>query len=142
MTTPIRAVPVSVARWISRMWWLRCAHAAVASVCLWSASVSILAPAFGSYAAVLSLIPLGLGVMIRPIRVRWRPISGWVGLVVSRSLRPGDRAWYVRSREADLVVVTARHGARLVIARSDLDHNEGLNVRRTRVLLIPGSSAS
>lgn len=124
------------------MWWLRWADAAVAWVCLWSASVSILGLAPGSHAAVLSVIPLGLGVMIRPIRVRWRPISGWVGLVVSRSLRPGDRAWYVRSREADLVLVTACHGARLVIARSDLDHNEGLNVRRTRVLLIPGSSAS
>lgn len=142
MTTPIKAVPDSVARWISRMWWLRWADAAVAGVCLWSASVSILGRVFGSHAAVLSLIPLGLGVMIRPVRVRWRPISGWVGLAVSRGLRPGDRAWYVRSREADLVLVTARNGARLVIARSDLDHNEGLNVRRTRVLLIPGSSAS
>lgn len=142
MTTPIKAVPDSVARWISRMWWLRWADAAVAWVCLWSASVSILGQVFGSHAAVLSLIPLGLGVMIGPVRVRWRPISGWVGLAVSRGLRPGDRAWYVRSREADLVLVTARNGARLVIARSDLDHNEGLNVRRTRVLLIPGSSAS
>ncbi len=137
MTTPIGSVPDSVTRWASRIEWLRWADAGVAWVCLWSATGSILGPAFGSHAAVLSLVLLGLGLMIRPVRVRWRPISGWVGLAVSRGLRPGDRAWYVRSREADLVLVTARHGARLVIARPDLAHNEGLTVRRTRVLLIP-----
>jgi len=60
-----------------------------------------------------------------------------VGLAVSRGLRAGDRAWYVRSGEADLVLVTARHGARVVIARPDLADGEDLNVRRTRVLLLP-----
>ncbi len=135
--TPIGSVPDSVARWTSRMASLRWADAAIAWVCLWSAWVSILGPAFGSHAAVLSLVLLGLILLIRPVRVRWRPISGCVGLAVSRGLRPGDRAWYVRSREADLVLVTARHSARLVIAKPDLAHNEGLTVRRTRVLLIP-----
>jgi len=86
---------------------------------------------------VPSLTFLCLGILIRPIRSSWRPISGWVGLAMSRGLRPGDRAWYVRSREADLVLVTARHGARLVIVRPDLAYSEGLTVRRTRVLLIP-----
>ena len=93
-----------------------------------------------NHAAAVSLGCLGLGLAIRPVRVRWRPVSGWVGLAVSRGLRPGDRAWYVRSRAADLVLVTARHGARLVIARPDFAADEGLNVRRTRVLLIPADA--
>jgi hypothetical protein len=137
MTTPIRAVPDSVACWISRMWWLRWADAAVAWVGLWGGLGSVLGLALASHTAVLSLTFLCLGLLIRPIRSSWRPISGWVGLAVSRGLRPGDRAWYVRSGEADLVLVTARHGARVVIARPDLADGEDLNVRRTRVLLLP-----
>jgi hypothetical protein len=42
-----------------------------------------------------------------PLRVRWRPVSGLVGVLVSRPLRPGDQAWYVRSERADLVVPAA-----------------------------------
>lgn len=116
---------------------LRWADAGVAWVSLWGGLGSVLGSASASHAAVLSLTVLCLGLLIRPIRSSWRPISGWVGLAMSRDLRPGDRAWYVRSREADLVLVTARHGARLVIVRPDLADSEGLNVRRTRVLLIP-----
>ena len=137
MTTPIRTVPDSVARWISRMWCLRWVDAAVAWIGLWGGLSLVLGSELASHAAVLSLTFLCLGLLIRPIRSSWRPISGWVGLAVSRGLRPGDRAWYVRSRDADLVLVTARHGARLVIVSPDLAHNEGLHVRRTRVLLIP-----
>jgi hypothetical protein len=137
MTTPIRPVPDSVASWIRRMWWLRAADAAVAFVVLWGGLGVAAAPAFASHAAILSLALLCLGALIRPIRVSWRPISGWVGLAVSRGLRPGDRAWYVRAGEADLVLVTARHGARMVIARPDLGQDEGLDVRRTRVILLP-----
>ena len=88
-------------------------------------------------AAVLSLLLVGLGLWVRPLRTRWRPLSGWVGLVMSRGLHPGDRAWYVRPHQADLVLVTARHGARLVIARPNLAEDEGLTVRRTRVLVLP-----
>lgn len=137
MTTPIRPVPAPVASWIRRMWWLRAADAAVAFVVLWGGLGVAAAAALASHAAILSLALLCLGVLIRPVRASWRPISGWVGLTVSRGLRPGDRAWYVRAGEADLVLVTARHGARMVIARPDLGHDEGLNVRRTRVVLLP-----
>ncbi len=137
MTTPIRAVPDSVARWISRMWCLRWVDTGVAWVGLWGGFNWVLGSTSASHAAVPSLTFLCRGILIRPIRSSWRPISGWVGLAMSRGLRPGDRAWYVRSREADLVLVTARHGARLVIVRPDLASSEGLNVRRTRVLLIP-----
>ena len=71
------------------------------------------------------------------MRVRWRPLSGWAALRLSRGLRSGDRAWYLGAREPSLVVVTAHHGVRLVIARPDLGQDEGLSVRRTRVFLVP-----
>src|SRR6266446_3711874 len=116
MTTPIRAVPDSVARWISRMWCLRWVDAGVAWVGLWGGFSWVLGSTSASHAAVPSLTFLCLGILIRPIRSSWRPISGWVGLAMSRGLR---------------------HGARLVIVRPDLAYSEGLNVRRTRVLLIP-----
>jgi len=67
---------------------------------LWGGLSSVLGSALASDAAVLSLTFLCLGLLIRPIRSSWRPISGWVGLAVSLCLRPGDRAWYVRSRDA------------------------------------------
>jgi len=140
MTTPLEPLPDSVAHWISRVAWLRWADALVAWISLWGAWAALLGPILARHAAVMSLTCLALGLAIRPVRVRWRPASGWVGLAVSRGLRPGDRAWYVRSGEADLVLVTARHGTRLVIARPGLVADEGLNVRRTRVLLIPADA--
>ena len=81
------------------------------------------------------------GALILRIRVRWRPLSGTTTFVVSRRLRAGDRAWFVHGNDADLVLVTARHGFRLVIARPGHDAAEGLSVRRTRVLLLPASAA-
>jgi hypothetical protein len=65
------------------------------------------------------------------------PVRPLPGAIVSRSLRPGDRAWYVRAGEATLVLVTARRGLRVIITRPDLDAEEGIAVRRTRVLLVP-----
>jgi len=78
---------------------------------------------------------------VRPLRTRWRPLSGWLGLAMSRSLHSGDRAWYVRTHQADLVLVTARHGTRLVLARPNLAQDESLTVRRTRVLVLPADNA-
>jgi hypothetical protein len=43
---------------------------------------------------------------------------------MSRGLRAGDRAWYVRAHQADLVLVTVRHGARLVIAGPSIAQDE------------------
>lgn len=134
MTTPIRPVPETITRWAARMRWLRRLDAVFAWACLLGA----LTPGLGTGgAAVLALALLCLGLAIRPLGACWRPISGGAGLVLSRHLRPGDRAWYVRAREADLVVVTARAGARVVIVRPDLSEPEGLSVRRTRILLLP-----
>ncbi len=137
MTSPIRPLPQEVSRWISRAEWLRWGDAGIAWAGLWAALGWLLGPA-PTLAAVLSLALVGLGTQMRPLRAVWRPLSGSVGLAVSRHLQPGDRAWYVRSSHADPVLVTARHGARLVIATPELDEpDEVLTVRRTRVLLLP-----
>jgi hypothetical protein len=137
MTTPIRPLPEEVERWIARIRWLRWLDAGVAWLSLWAATRSMLGSVSTRDAALAAGALLGLGLMVRPLRALWRPISAWVGLTVSRGLHAGDRAWYVRPDHADLVLVTARHGTRMVIATPDLDPDEGVNVRRTRVLLLP-----
>ena len=142
MASPIRAVPPEVDRWISRATWLRWCDAAVAWACVWAALVWMALPMPSSWMAALAVVLTGLGASIQPLRVVWRPITGAVGLAVSRRLRPGDRAWYVRSRQASLVLVTSRRGVRLAIAAPDLDEpEEVLRVRRTRVLLLPAEGA-
>jgi hypothetical protein len=141
MTAPMKPVPEVVARWMSRVRGLRWLDALIAWTGLWGTAVSVLGRALARETAVLSLILVCLGLVVRPLRARWRPISGWVGLAVSRGLHPGDRAWYVRAHQADLVLVTARHGARLVIARPYLAEDESLTVRRTRVLVLPADGA-
>jgi hypothetical protein len=137
MTTPIRPLPEEVDRWVARTRWLRWLDAGVAWLSLWAAIRWMLASVSTRDAAFVAGALLGLGFMVRPLRALWRPVSAWVGLTVSRGLRAGDRAWYVRPDRADLVLVTARHGTRLVVATPGLDADEGLSVRRTRVLLLP-----
>ena len=133
-------MPQAVVRWTSRLRWLRALDAALAGLILWGGVVGLAGVGRARAAALLALGLLGLGLAIRPIRVRWRPVTGAVGLAVSRGLRPGARAWYVRARDADVVLVTARRGLRLVIARPDLVSGEGMSVRRTRVLLLPAEA--
>jgi hypothetical protein len=137
MTTPIRSLPDDAERWIARARWLRWLDAGIAWLTLWVVIRFILGAVSTRDAALAAGALLGLSLMLRPLRALWRPVSACVGLMVSRGLRAGDRAWYVRPEHADLVLVTARHGTRLVIAMPDLDRTEGLSVRRTRVLLLP-----
>jgi len=137
MTTPIRPVPYPITRWVSRLRWLRWLDAAVAWTGVWVVATVALERGTGNAAAIVATVVVGLGALPRPLRVRWRPITGLVGIVVSRGLRPGDRAWYVRARAASAALVTARHGLRIVITVPDLPGEEGLSVRRTRVLLVP-----
>ena len=137
MTSPIRPLPDEVNRWISRAAGLRWCDAAVAWLVLAALAFGLL-DLTAVAAGAVGLAIVGLGSQLRPLRASWRPISGSVGLAVSRGLRPGDRAWYVRAEHADPVLVTARRGTRLVIATPDLDEpDEVLTVRRTRVLLLP-----
>jgi hypothetical protein len=136
MPTPLKPLPPVVARWVTRARALRMADALAAWVALWGALAGLgLGAASGT--AILALVPLGVGVWLPPLRARWRPVSAALGLVMSRPLRAGDRAWYIREGTGALVLVTARRGVRLVIARVNGDAAEGISVRRTRVLLIP-----
>ncbi len=135
MTTPMRPVPESIGRWITRRRWLRWCDALLAWALLGIGSAVVLGPKRLEAAGVVALVLVGLGAALQPLRVRWRPVTAWVGLRISRGLRPGDRAWYLGTRGASLVVVTARRGIRLVIVRPDLQ-DEGISVRRTRVFLL------
>jgi hypothetical protein len=136
MTTPMRPVPEAIRRWVTRRRWLRGCDGLAAWALLAVVVAARLGPARLEAAAVLALVLVGGAAALQPLRVRWRPVSGWVGLQLSRDLRPGDRAWYVGPTEASLVVVTARRGMRLVIAGPDLVQDEVISVRRTRVFLL------
>jgi hypothetical protein len=142
MTTPIRPLPEDIDRWIAWARWLRGMDAVVAWLVLWGAFwVSSPGLVSAAQAAAVSFALVALGFLVRPIRLHWRPVSACVGLMVSRGLRPGDRAWYVRSQRADLVLVTARRGIRAVIGTAEDDADEVLSVRRTRVFLLPADRA-
>ena len=117
MRSPLKPLPAPVARWAVAARALRWLDALVAWLVVW-----------------------GGGALALPLRARWRPVSGVVGLAVSARLAPGAEAWYVRPGDAERVVVTARHRTRVVIARLDGAGAEGLSVRRTRVLLVPADA--
>ena len=137
MTTPTRPVPVAVEQWIARSKYLRWIDGQSAWLVLVLLAVEAMPRQSIGPLALTSAGLLVLGVLLPPLRTRWRPISGWIGLAVSRSLRPGDRAWFVRDGRADSVLVTARHGVRLSIALPNLGEVESISVRRTRVFLVP-----
>ena len=110
MTTPMKPVPELVARWMARVRWFRWLDAFVAWAGLWGISAAVLGRAWAREAAVLALILVGLGLIMRPLRTRWRPLSGWVGLAMSRGLHPGDRTpvaqliWTVYRTLSDRIV--------------------------------------
>jgi len=137
MTTPTRPLPIVVEQWIARSKYLRWIDGLSAWLVLVLAAVETMPRQSIGPLALTSAGLLALGVMLPPLRTHWRPISGWMGLAVSRSLRPGDRAWFVRDGRADSVLVTARHGVRLSIALPNLGEVESISVRRTRVFLVP-----
>jgi hypothetical protein len=137
MRTPVRSLPPSVERWASRALWLRWLDVLAAWLVVWGllALVAEGMPAPASAVAALALV--GLASLASPLRRRWRPIRALVSLSVSRGLRPGDRAWLVLPRHIEPVIVTARRRLRLVVARPDQGAAEGMEVRRTRVLVVP-----
>jgi len=92
-----------------------------------------LAPGPGALAALLAL---GILATMAPLRLRWRVVSGAVGLWMSRAIAVGDQVWCIGPGSAKRVIVTARHGARVTVAMAGGDAAEGVKVRRTRVLLV------
>ena len=137
MATPTVPVPTAVETWISRAKYLRWIDALAAWLMFVGAAVAMLPEMPVEASALVALAATVLGMLVQPLRLRWRPVSGWVGLVASRSLRGGHRAWFVRDGRADPVLITARRGLRLSIAAPNLGESETLSVRRTRVFLIP-----
>lgn len=136
MGTPIRPLPDGIARWSARARWLRRLDALAAAGLVW-ALLAVMRPGVGAGAeAAGAAVITGLLGAVAPLRVRWRPVSGPVGLWVSRMLVPGDRAWYVRHEGPERVIVTARRGLRLTVAVPGRGAAEGLSVRRTRVLVL------
>jgi hypothetical protein len=134
--TPIRPLPEGVARWSARARWLRWLDALAAGVLVWGLVAAKLPDVGPGLQAAAAALVVGLLGAITPIRLRWRPISGLVRLWLSRTLAPGDRAWYVRPDAPELVIVTARRGLRLTVTVPGRGSAEGLSVRRTRVLLL------
>jgi hypothetical protein len=136
MRTPLRTTPFAVERWTSRLRYLRWLDALVAWLVAWAALAAALDVSPDTQAG-LAAVATSLLALVPPIRLRWRPVSAGVGLAMSGRLGPGDRAWYLVPGRAQPVIVTARRGFRLVVAGLDHDRAEGIEVRRTRVLLLP-----
>ena len=141
MRSPLRPLPAAVVRWTAAVRVLRRLDALAAGLAIWGGAAIAFPSASREPLAVLAVLVAALGALVRPLRARWRPLSGAVALVLSARLSPGDQAWYVRPDHAERVLVTARHRTRVVIARLNDAGAEGLSVRRTRVLLVPADSA-
>jgi len=109
----------------------------VAGIGVWGLMALLLGDAPPSASAFVALVLVGLAMLASPLRRRWRPVRALIALAVSRGLRPGDRAWLVLPGHVEAVVVTARRRLRLVVARPGQGPTEGLEVRRTRVLVVP-----
>jgi hypothetical protein len=121
---------VSIARW------LRAADTVVA----WAAVCLLARLALGMQPRLAALLAAGAVAALAgvpPLRRRFRPVSGPVGLHVSRHLRPGAAAWFIHGDRAERVLVTGRRGFRLVVSLiGDDGPAEGIEVRRTRVLVL------
>src|SRR6266850_5237209 len=105
MRTPLRSLPPTVERWISRARWLRWLDALVAWLVVWL-FLALWLDATPVALPVAALALVGLAALAHPVRRRWRPVSALVSLSVSRRLRPGDRAWLVLSEHIEPVIVT------------------------------------
>ena len=136
MRSPVRALPDAVVRWTRRAAWLRRFDALLA----WLACVWGFPDAPAALPALVAAALVATATAIPAVRSVWRPLSGTVGLAVSRPLNPGRQAWFVRRGKADLVLVTARRGFRVTIALGAQSRDEVMSVRRTRIFLIPDDS--
>jgi len=137
MRSPVAIVPPAVERWASRARWLRWTDAVAAWLLAWPLVALFQADASAPASAVVAAAVVAVAAWPRALRVRWRPVSALVLQSVSRGLRPGDRAWLVLPDRVEAVIVTARRRQRLVVARPGQGPAEGLEVRRTRVLVVP-----
>src|SRR5438445_242100 len=104
MRSPLRPLPAAVARWTVRARLLRWLDALVAWLVVWTAAVVVLPHASPESLAILAALAVILGALARPLRARWRPASGVVGLLVGARRVPVGAEHEERDRvEAPLV---------------------------------------
>ena len=115
MRSPLRPLPAAVTRWTATARVLGWLDALAAYLAVWVGAAVALPSASRAWLAALTALVAALGALLRPFRVRWRPVRGAVALVLSARLSPGDQAWYVRPGHAKRVLVTARRRTRVVI---------------------------
>ena len=137
MRSPMRPLPPDVERWMRRARWLGWLEALAVGLVIWLFLVLWLSDVPPLASAILALGLVGVAALAPPVRRRWRPIRALVSLSASRGLKPGDHAWLLLPEHVEPVIVTARRRLRLVVARSGQGPSEGLEVRRTRVLVVP-----
>src|SRR5437660_11501878 len=110
VTSPTSPVPVVVERWLSRSRYLRWIDAGIAWLILAVLAASVLPRSSVGSVALASAVVLVLATMDPALRLRWRAVRGWIRLAVSRPLRPGDRAWFVRDGRAGAVLLPRARG--------------------------------
>src|SRR5207249_8352134 len=108
MRSPLRPLPAAVARWAITARLLRWLDALVAWLVVWTAAVVVLPHASAESHPILAALAVTLGALALPLRARWRPASGVVGLVVGARLAAGAEGWYVRRGGGGRVPVAAR----------------------------------
>jgi hypothetical protein len=140
MRSPVRSLPPDVERWVWRTRWLGWLEALALGLVVWALLALWLADVPPLATLLLALGLVGLAALVPALRRRWRPIRALVALSASRGLKPGDHAWLLLPEYIEPVIVTARRRLRLVVARSGQGPSEGLEVRRTRVFVIPTES--
>ena len=142
MRSPIRPVPQVVLRWSGRARRLRWADGVLGWLAIWGGIVALQPAADAAALGVLAAVLVLPAIAFAPLRRRWRPVSAAVALVLSWRVRPGDRAWYVNTEGARLVLVTSRRWLHVVVAGVVQDSTEGITLRRTRGFLVPATGAS
>jgi hypothetical protein len=135
--SPLRPLPGAVARWTSAAKYLRWLDALTGWALLIASGHAVLTDASPASLAVLALGIAGAVAWVPRLRATWRPLSALVGLLVSRGLRPGSRAWYVTPDVALSVLVSGRRGFRLVLQSPAWGEAGGVTVWRTAALVVP-----
>src|SRR3989442_127988 len=86
MRSPLKPLPAAVARWTVTARILRWLDALAAWLGVWAGAALALPSASRESLALLAVLVIALGALARPLRARWRPVSGVVGLAVSARL--------------------------------------------------------
>src|SRR5207249_2190941 len=87
MRSPLRPLPAAVTRWTATARVLGWLDALAAYLAIWVGAAVVFPSASGASLAVLAVLVAALGALLRPLRVRWRPVRG-----VPQVIMPGTCA--------------------------------------------------